>query len=80
MDCPPQSPDLSPTENLWSIIKRKVYENRRQFGSNKDHWEAIKDVSVKIQPKIIKKLLSLTDGKLVKLLKNGRKRNFKLNK
>ena len=58
MDWLPQSPHLSPNENLWSIIKRKVYENGRQFGSKKDLWEAIKDVYTKIQPAIIQKLIN----------------------
>ena len=27
LDWPPQSPDLNPIENLWAIIKHKLYEN-----------------------------------------------------
>ena len=54
-DWPPQSPDFSPIDNLWSIIKRKVYKNGRQFESTKYFWEAIKDVSAKIQPEVIQK-------------------------
>ena len=80
MDCPPQSPDLSPTENLWSIIKRKVYKNGRDFGSKKVHWEIIKDVSAKIQPEIIQKLTNSIDARLVKLLKNcGKRISSKIN-
>ena len=56
MDWPPQSPDLSPIENMWSIIKRKVYENGRQFGNKKDLWEAIKETSAQISPEVIQKL------------------------
>ena len=73
LDQPPQSPNFSPIDNLWSIIKRKVYENGRQFGSKKDLWEAIKDVSARKQPEIIQKLTNAIDDRLVKLLKNGEK-------
>ena len=70
MDWPPQSPDLSPIENLWSIMKRKVYENGRQFVSKKDLLEAIKETSAQISPQ----LTSSVDERLVKVLKNERKR------
>ena len=74
MDWPPQSPDLSPIENMWSIIKRKVYENGRQFGSKKDLWEAIKETLAQISPEVIQKLTSSVDERLVKVLKNEGKR------
>ena len=38
---PPSSPDLNPIENLWSIIKQKIYEGGRQFTSKQQLWEAI---------------------------------------
>ena len=50
MDWPPQSSDLNPIENLWSIIKRKVYKNGHQFSSKKDLREMIKEVSSQISP------------------------------
>ena len=74
MDWPPQIPDLSPIENLWSIMKRKVYENGRQFVSKNDLWEAIKETSAQISPEVIKKLTSSVDETLVKVLKNEGKR------
>ena len=33
---PPNSPDLNPMENLWAIIKRRVYSNGRQFANLND--------------------------------------------
>ena len=61
MDWPPQSPDLNLIENLWSIIKRKVYENGHQFSSKKNPWERIKEVSSLISPKEVQNLTSSVD-------------------
>lgn len=39
---PPNSPDLNPIENFWSIVKQKVYKNGRQYSSKDGLWAAIK--------------------------------------
>ena len=74
IDWPPQSPDLNPIENLWSIIKRKVYENGHLFNSKKDLWERIKEVSSQISPEEVHNLTSSVDRRLRELVKNKGKR------
>ena len=49
------SPDLNPIENLWSIIKKGVYEGGEQFTSKDALWEKILDVAKAIPPNQIKK-------------------------
>ena len=61
MAWPPNSPDLNPMENLWAIIKRRVYCNGRQFTNLKDLWTAIQEVSVSITPSEISNLTSSVD-------------------
>ena len=41
MEWPPQSPDLSPIENVWGILTQRVYANGRFFNSTDDLWETI---------------------------------------
>ena len=67
---PPNSSDLNPIENLWAIIKRRVYCNGRQFTNLNDLWNAIKNVSASITPTEISNLTTSVDQRLVKILRN----------
>uniref|UniRef100_A0A8C5MML4 Tc1-like transposase DDE domain-containing protein n=1 Tax=Leptobrachium leishanense TaxID=445787 RepID=A0A8C5MML4_9ANUR len=67
---PPSSPDLNPIENLWSILKQKIYEGGRQFTSKQQLWEAIVTSCKQIEAQTVQKLTSSMDARLVKLLSN----------
>ena len=67
---PPSSPDLNPIENLWSILKQKIYESGRQFTSKQQLWEAVLTSCKDIQAETIHKLTSSMDARIVKLLSN----------
>ena len=67
---PPSSPDLNPIENLWSILKQKIYEGGRQFTSKQQLWEAILTSCKEIQAETVQKLTGSMDARIVKLLSN----------
>ena len=56
---PPFSPDLNPIENLWSIIKRKVYVSGRQFKTKTELGDAISTTANNIS---LEEILKLTDS------------------
>ena len=64
MTWPAQSPDLNPIENLWSIIKRRVYPADKQYNSKDELWEAIKSVCAALEPQEIENLTSDMDQRL----------------
>ncbi|KAF7643280.1 hypothetical protein LDENG_00242360 [Lucifuga dentata] len=41
MTWPPSSPVLNPIENLWALLKRDTYSERRQYASLNSVWEAV---------------------------------------
>ncbi len=65
---PPSSPDLNPIENLWSILKRKIYEGGRQLASKPQLWEAILTSCKEIQAETLQKLTSSMDARIVKVI------------
>ena len=53
MTWPAKSPDLNPIDNLCTTIKRRVYLADKQYTSQEQLWEAIKDVSAALEPQEI---------------------------
>ena len=71
MEWPASSPDLNPTENLWSINKRQVYASEQQFSSKDELWDAILILARSIQPPEIQNLTSSMDlKKLISVISN----------
>lgn len=68
MKWPANSPDLNPIENLWSIMKRRLYANGRQFRSNAELWEAILDISRGITADDILQLTNSMDRRLLQVI------------
>ena len=45
---PPNSPDFNPIENMWSIVKRHVYVNGKQYSSKNELWMPLKQAAASI--------------------------------
>lgn len=70
---PPNSPDLNPIENLWAIIKRKVYSDGKQFSSKAELWAAIQVASRSIDGTTIANLTNSVNERIFEVIKrNGR--------
>ena len=55
MEWLPSNPDLNSTENLFSVVKIKLYEGGKQYNSKADLGEAIKTTMSEIKPAEVKK-------------------------
>ena len=64
---PAYSPDLSPIENVWSVLQAKVYEPG-QFRNKKDLLAEIKRCAKRIEPSTIKNLYATMNKRLVAVL------------
>ena len=68
---PAASPDLNPIENYWSIIKRHVYANGRQYTSKGALWEAIIDAAMAVPPETINKFTASMSSRLFEVIRTN---------
>ena len=62
MEWLPSSSDLNPIENLWSVVKMKLYEDEKQYSSKADQSEAIKWTLPIIETAKVKKIAYSMDN------------------
>ena len=67
-DWPPQSPDLSPIENLWDYVKNKVMLQNPQ--NQQQLWEVTKKEFEDIPDAFIKKLYETMPRRITAVLKS----------
>lgn len=73
---PAASPDLSPIENLWAILQKRVNKRlRNQNVNNGDElFQVVKEEAKSIEPKIIKNLYQSMPKRIKLLTENNYKR------
>lgn len=67
LEWPSMNPDLSPIENLWWHLKKKLRE--RQPSNKEELWEIAKDEWKKIPPEVCKNLIKNYRNRLVEVIK-----------
>ena len=70
MSWPPNSPDLNPIENLWSLLKSHLYKNGKKYRNKNELWEEIQRFCEKIDGNIIKNLTESVNRRLFQLVLN----------
>jgi len=71
---PPQSPDLSPIEDIWGIVSEKVYKHGKTYQTKDDLWKAIVAAWDSIPRSTFQNLYKSMNNRLIKVLEcNGRR-------
>jgi hypothetical protein len=64
IEWPPQSPDLNPIENLWSIIKMELCKRREEILNQEDCWNVIKSVWKSLDFDLLTRLYQQLPGRM----------------
>ena len=69
---PPNSPDINPIENLWAIIKQRVYAGGKQFSPLPEVWKVTKFCHTAVIPhSLVKKLNDSVNDRLLDVIRGG---------
>ena len=71
---PPQSPDLSPIEDIWGIMSEKVYKNGKTYQNVEELWYAVVGAFFQIPQETFQKLYQSMYTRLINVLESGGKR------
>ena len=71
MKWPAYSPDLNPIENLWSILKRMLYQDGRQLSTKDELWQTIVDAADSLAPDVVRSLTSTINKRARNVLFNS---------
>jgi transposase len=69
LEWPPQSPDLNSLENLWAIVKRRLYSDHHMFRCRNDLIEEVARVWHSIPVSICEHLVTGVPNHLMEVLK-----------
>lgn len=68
MEWPPMSPDLNPIENIWSMLQKEVYKEKKVYKNTTDLWDAIVSAWHAIPLEVFQNLYDSIPGRLIKVL------------
>lgn len=72
MQWPARSPDLSPIENLWGILTRKVYGNGKQFATVAELKDSIRQAWASIDISMLQTSIKTMTNRIFQVIqKNG---------
>ena len=74
LEWPPQSPDLSPIENVWSMLTQRIYQDGRSYTTQNELWEVIKEEWGKLTAADLFPLYYSMHNRMLKVLEKGGKR------
>lgn len=70
MDWPSQSPDLNPIENMWALLKRRLFRNyERPPKGMAEHWERIYETWYKITKEECRKCIESMHNRCQQIIK-----------
>ena len=70
LEWPAQSPDLNPIENLWSIVKNRVYNYETRAASRQELWERVEYVWSSITVEECKKLIGSMPARIAAVIRS----------
>ena len=70
LEWPAQSPDLNPIENLWSILKRRLYNYQTRPRNLDEQWERVQDVWNSISREQCNKLIESMPNRIQAVIKS----------
>jgi hypothetical protein len=65
---PPQSPDLSPIENIWREVKSWIHKNRKPRTMD-ELWEAVEKAWEEVVPDVILKFVDSMPRRVAEVIK-----------